>query len=130
MAYFQRSGQRENGYKKTKIVFVDGVRVFKPRQGAPDFIKLNFLVDIPELIKWLKTYGEDGKVRFDLKKSLDGKIYLALNSWKPEQTGIKNNRDDQEIEKTMSQNEMDKETREFDDVNMALDKERPTDLPF
>ena len=63
--------------------FVDGLRVFKPREGAPDFVKLNFLATADQLSAWLLANKDsEGSVRFDLLKSKNDKLYLKLNDYK------------------------------------------------
>ena len=63
--------------------FVNGLRVFKPHEKAPDFVKLNFLADAQELADWLlANKDEEGKVRFDLLKSQKENLYLKLNDYK------------------------------------------------
>ena len=65
--------------------FVDGLRVFKPREGAPDFVKLNFLATADQLSAWLLANKDsEGNVRFDLLKSKNDKLYLKLNDFKKE----------------------------------------------
>lgn len=64
-------------------IFVDGIRVFKPHEKAPEFVKANLVITSAELTAWLKQHtGDDGKVRVDLKKSQKGELYLALNTYK------------------------------------------------
>jgi hypothetical protein len=71
--------------EQTDKKFVEGLRVFRPREGVPEFIKLNFLVDRPSLLMWLESQAGD-EIRFDLKESKGGKLYCELNTWKATST--------------------------------------------
>ena len=73
--------------------FVDGVSVFGPRPGAPDFVKGALVIDVDRAIESLKAlaHAEKGKdgvernvVRLDLKESKDGKLYAQVNDFKKE----------------------------------------------
>lgn len=64
-------------------IFVNGLRVYKPNENAPDFVKLNFQVFVDDLVQFLQeNKDEKGQVRFDMKKSKEGKLYLELNTYK------------------------------------------------
>lgn len=65
----------------SEIEFVDGLRVFAPGEGAPDYIIANLAIEREELAAWLRTHPE--KVRIDIKRSKTGKLYAAVNNWKP-----------------------------------------------
>ena len=63
--------------------FVNGLRVFKPHEKAPDFVKLNFSANAQELADWLlANKDEEGRVKFDLLKSKNDKLYLKLNDYR------------------------------------------------
>ncbi len=66
----------------SEIEFVSGLRVFAPREGAPDYILANLVIEREELAAWLRTHPE--KVRIDIKRSKTGKLYAAVNNWKPQ----------------------------------------------
>lgn len=61
--------------------FVEGMRVFKPRENAPSFIRANISINRGELIEWL-TAQENDDIRLDIKESKKGTYYAALNTWK------------------------------------------------
>lgn len=67
-------------------IFVDGMAFFKPREGAPTFIKGNISIQPDKLIEFLKAHqgnvDDKGYLRADLKASKAGKLYVALNTWK------------------------------------------------
>ncbi|MDZ4231641.1 MAG: hypothetical protein U1C72_00105 [Candidatus Pacearchaeota archaeon] len=66
-----------------KITFVEGLRIYEPRENAPDFIVFNFQAFVDDLVKFLQeNKDEKGQVRFDLKKSKGGKLYLSLNTYR------------------------------------------------
>lgn len=67
----------------TDVIFVDGMRVFKPNDRAPSFVKAAIEINLDELKKWLAN--QDGeKVRVDMKESKNGNYYLAVNTFVPD----------------------------------------------
>lgn len=74
--------------------FVNGIRIYKPREGAPDFIKLNILVNLKEFNEWAKQrVDSDGLIRIDLKKSKEGRLYLERNTWVKNDVQVQDNPD-------------------------------------
>lgn len=69
----------------TENKFIEGVRVFKPKPNAPEFIKFSGIIKKSEILAFLKD--KDEEIRFDCKESRNGAYYLSLDSWKP--TGVK-----------------------------------------
>ncbi len=69
-----------------KNIFPQGIWLNSPPENAPDFVLGKIDINPDEFCKWLKE-NEDakGKVRLDVLKSKQGKTYLKLNGWKPEQ---------------------------------------------
>lgn len=67
--------------------FIDGLRVFKPRDNAPEWIQANGVINNKELIAYLQARLNAGEesTRFDVKLSKGGKFYAELNDWKPQQ---------------------------------------------
>ena len=65
--------------------FPDGIMVFKPREGAPSFVKGAILLKKSELINWLNT-KHDEEIRLDILESQNGKYYSCVNDYKPTQT--------------------------------------------
>lgn len=70
-------------------IYPEGMRVFGPRQGSPDFVKGSIVITPNELFAWLKKnesllseYEGKKQLKLDL---LDGKkgLYLAVNDYKP-----------------------------------------------
>lgn len=68
-----------------ETIFIDGLRVFKPSDKAPDFIILNGEIDMKELREFALNHHDEGKVRFQVKESKGGKYYAALDTFKPQQ---------------------------------------------
>jgi len=67
---------------KKEKVFVDGLRVSKPNDKSPEWVKLNFGANVDQLVAFLQKYKkQDGWVNFDLKKSKGDKLYLELNTF-------------------------------------------------
>lgn len=67
----------------TDIDFVDGLIAKEPRDGAPDFMRLSLSIRRMELIQWLSEREGDW-INVDVKESRSGKLYCAVNNWKPE----------------------------------------------
>lgn len=71
-------------------IYPNGIRVFSPRAGAPDFVRGSILITPNELFKWLKEnesllteYNGEKQISLDL---LDGNkgLYVAVNTYKKE----------------------------------------------
>lgn len=66
--------------------FPSGIYFDRPREGAPDFVKGRISLQKDKLTEYLNEHAnEKGYVNLDLLKSKEGKLYLKLNDWKPEQ---------------------------------------------
>ena len=68
-----------------EVKFIDGIRVSKPHENAPGFVKAGLSFHIPRLIEWANQQTEEW-VNSDLKESKQGKLYLAVNDYQPKQT--------------------------------------------
>ena len=67
-----------------EIIFVDGVFVKRPPEGAPDFVKLLFSVNVDVFKQFLDGHrNELGYVNLKLKVSKSGKPYLELDTFTP-----------------------------------------------
>lgn len=68
-------------------IFVDGIRWFDPREGAPDFIKGAISIEPMKLLEWLKAnkhmINDKGYLMLDVKVSRENKTYLSVNNYKP-----------------------------------------------
>lgn len=65
------------------IEFPKGLMVKAPRTGAPDFVKMSISIKVAELQEWLSTKQTEW-VNLDVKESKEGKLYAAVNNWKPD----------------------------------------------
>lgn len=63
-------------------MFPDGFRVFKPNDNAPEFVKVNIVVN-HEFLEWFNNNVEGGEIRIDIKESRNGKYYPQKNDFKP-----------------------------------------------
>lgn len=61
------------------VVFIDGLRAFKPNDNAPAFIKANLEIEVDKLTTWLS--GQSGKVKLQLKESKKGGWYLSVDTY-------------------------------------------------
>lgn len=77
--------KKENAYES---VFPEGIIVFKPREGAPDFILCDIIITPDTLATWLNNnqeqlsetkYGE--QLKLQLKESKSGSYYLSVNNY-------------------------------------------------
>lgn len=75
---------------ENKVVFIDGINVFTPRESAPDFVKADLVINKEKLITWLQSNGQhlrDGKygkeLRLTIKQSVGGKLYASVDTFKP-----------------------------------------------
>lgn len=69
-----------------ETIFADGFIFKKPREGAPSFVKGSLSIKSQDAIKFINEHTKaDGWINLDLKMSTQGKLYLALNDFKPTQ---------------------------------------------
>lgn len=61
--------------------FPEGIRVFKPNNNAPDFIKADLVIDRGALISYLAG-SQEKEIRLSIKESREGKWYVAINDYK------------------------------------------------
>lgn len=70
--------------------YVDGFRFFDRKDNQPDFV-LGAIVLTPEdLTKWamanrdkVSEYKGKDQIKFQVKRSKEGKVYVELDTWKP-----------------------------------------------
>jgi hypothetical protein len=68
------------------IEFVEGLYYKEPRANAPDYVKGSISIQPAKLAAWCQTHASDEWVNVDVKESKGGKIYCAVNDWKPGQS--------------------------------------------
>ena len=74
-------------------IYPKGVRLFGPRDNAPDFVLGSLIITPNELVAWLKEnsgllteYNGDKQLRLSLTRSKDGKgISASVDSYKPKE---------------------------------------------
>lgn len=66
--------------------FVDGLRIGKPSEKSPHFVKARLGIHTETFVKWLEEHTKgNGWVDIDVLESRDGqKLYGAVNEWKPD----------------------------------------------
>jgi hypothetical protein len=85
------------------MIFADGISVYKPREGRPDFIKGTISIDAVKLQQWLQTHPElrddKGFVRLDIKESSKegNPWYCSVDTYKPKQEAAKDGEPEVEI---------------------------------
>ncbi len=74
----------------SKSVYVNGIRIFKPHEKAPKFVKGTVLITLNELVKfakenaeYLRDYNGEKQLPCQLLASEDGRLSLKLDTWKP-----------------------------------------------
>lgn len=70
-------------------IFPEGIRVFKPRNGAPSFVKGSVVITPNDLVAWLKSnpgylkdYNDKKQLSLDLLEGKNG-LYLSVNTFAP-----------------------------------------------
>ena len=69
---------------------LEGVRLFKKKDNAPDFVLASGVITPNVLVAFLKSnpellseYNGEKQVRIQVLKSKDGNPYIAVDTWKP-----------------------------------------------
>ncbi len=70
---------------------LDGVRLFRKKDTAPDFVLASGVITPNKLYEFCKAnpelmseYNGEKQIRIQVLKSKDGNPYIAVDSWKPE----------------------------------------------
>jgi hypothetical protein len=61
-------------------IFVSGIKVYKPRDNAPSFVKANLVIDKQALVSFLDEQAGN-ELRVVLKESQKGSYYLEVDSY-------------------------------------------------
>jgi hypothetical protein len=65
-------------------IFVNGLRIQKPRDNAPDFVKANISINREELLAWLNQQtGEWINAQALDSKNKPGNWYVEVDTWEP-----------------------------------------------
>lgn len=62
--------------------FIDGLIFKAPHENAPEYVIAKISIKRAELIAWLQSQTGDW-INADLKESQQGKLYAAVDDWKP-----------------------------------------------
>ena len=75
---------------ENKVVFVDGLNIFRPSENAPEWVKADMVINPTQLVKWLEQndqYLREGKrgleLRLQIKQSAQGKLYASVDTYQP-----------------------------------------------
>lgn len=71
-------------------IFANGITYKEPSEKSPKFVKgrLSFkLTGENGFAEFAKKYNDKGWLNLDILESKNGKIYIVLNTWKPDRTG-------------------------------------------
>lgn len=68
-------------------IFPEGVRIFNPRAGSPNYVKGSIVITPNALVAWLKKnpellkeYKGEKQISIDIMESREGKTYLSVNT--------------------------------------------------
>ena len=71
-----------------EAIYLKGVRLFPPTDGAPDFVKGSGVITINELVRFCKDnpdymsdYKGEAQIRFELLEGRNG-LYFTVNTYK------------------------------------------------
>ena len=64
--------------------FIPGLMAKAPHDRAPEYVKAKLSIKRQELLAWLQDQPGDW-INADVKVSQNGKWYVALDDWKPNQ---------------------------------------------
>jgi hypothetical protein len=62
-------------------IWVDGMRVYKPDERAPQFVKVNVVLHREDLMAWLATQTDD-KIKVQVKEASAGHYYAEVDTYK------------------------------------------------
>lgn len=63
-------------------IFAEGMKAFKPREKAPDFIKADIVINVVEFAEFMKLHAKpDRTLRIQIKEGRNGNYYSALDEW-------------------------------------------------
>lgn len=97
-------------------IFADGIMFKRPREGAPEFVKGSVSIKVAEFVPFVEKHTKEGWVNLDLKESMNGKLYLQLNTWNKEAV----------TEKVETKSE----PKKVDGVDYPEEAISPDDIPF
>ncbi len=67
-------------------IFPNGL-IYKPkREGAPEWVHGSLSIKVGDFVPFLEEHQDNGWVNIDILESKAGKIYLALNTFKPNES--------------------------------------------
>lgn len=99
--------------------FIQGVRIYQPHQNAPSFVKGNGVFEVSEIVPFLQGNHINGKVRFQIKQSRNGGLYMELDTYVP-----KKEQDIQEIKENIT------ETLKGNELDYPEEEIFPEEIPF
>ena len=65
-------------------IFVDGL-IVKRNEKAPEFVVCSLSAKVDKLVAFLQQHESNGWVNIDCLLSKNGKLYGALDTWRPTQ---------------------------------------------
>lgn len=65
-------------------IWVEGMRVYKPDERAPEFVKVNVVLHRGDLITWLASQVDD-KIKVQIKEARSGNYYAEVDTFNKQQ---------------------------------------------
>lgn len=72
-------------------IFLDGLRFWKKRDNAPDFVQGSLVLTLDDLNAWAKAnpqylsdYQGKQQIRLQITKGKEGGLVFAVDTWKPD----------------------------------------------
>ncbi len=78
------------------VIFTEGLKAFKPREKAPDWVKADIVINTVEFAAFMKQHAKpDRTLRIQIKEGKTGNYYAALDTWeKPTDNEHRDHRDE------------------------------------
>jgi hypothetical protein len=65
-----------------EIIFTEGMKAFKPRDTAPEFVKADLLIDVAKFTVFINDHAKpDGTMRVQIREAKTGNYFAALDQW-------------------------------------------------
>lgn len=105
------------------VKFIGGLSFKAKNANAPEYVICKGSIKREDLIAWLQS--EQGEwINFDVKESKGGKMYAAVDTWKPNGGGSARHGGQQQRQRSQQQQ------KSMDHFADALDDFADDDLPF
>lgn len=80
--------------------YAEGFRFFEKKDNQPDFVLGAIVINPDQLRQWAinnpdltSEYKGETQVKFQVKKSKAGKVFIELDTWKPQEKSVTESND-------------------------------------